>query len=105
MAITVFTKDGCRDCDRTKDILDSKGVVYDVLNAQHDPEAFDFVVNVIGVKQMPVVIIHDDDWRDFRPEQDISGIEQPYCWSGIRYDRLAGLETLLEELEQQKVAA
>lgn len=105
MAITVFTKDNCRDCDRTKEIIDGKQIEYSVLNAQHDPEAFNFVVNTIGVKQMPVVIIHDGDWRDFRPEAGINTVDQPLCWSGLRYDRLVGLEALLEERESQSVAA
>lgn len=100
MAITVFTKNACPDCEQTKRHLSSKEIDHEVVAADENPEAFDFIVNTLGIRQMPVVILHDGDWRDFRPDRAHEMHQQPTLWSGLRLDRLYGLPKQLAELGQ-----
>lgn len=67
MDITVYTKDACKQCDMTKDVLDAKGIVYEVRDLA-DP------VNLAEVKahgylQAPVVVTDEDHWSGFRPDK------------------------------------
>lgn len=69
--VTVYGQPGCRYCDTVKDKLDTAGVKYDYIDISEHDEAKNYVVNVLGAKQVPVVaddrsvIIGDkpDDWE------------------------------------------
>ena|GEM_PF-5843373 len=98
MTITIIKKADCPDCTSTEQFLDSRGIEHNALRADLDPEVFDFVVNVIGVRRMPVVLLHEGDWRDFRPEEGVHIDQQSNVWSGLRRDRLYGLPKQLEAL-------
>lgn len=68
LAVTIFTKNGCAICDRTKATFDDKGVPYIAINVEEDLEPreefggltpFEHVVSKFG-RSMPAVVVADD---------------------------------------------
>ena len=68
MAITVYTKPACVQCNATYRALDSKGIDYEVLDLTQDPAALE-QVKALGYLQAPVVITDEDHWSGFRPDK------------------------------------
>ncbi|MBM7366903.1 glutaredoxin-like protein NrdH [Gordonia hydrophobica] len=68
MAITVYTKPACVQCNMTYKALDKAGLEYDVVDISQDDEARDYVM-ALGYLQAPVVVVGDDHWSGFRPER------------------------------------
>lgn len=75
MSVTVYVTNRCQKCKRTKEIFDSKGLDYDVVNIENDDEARDYVTLELGAICAPVVVVKDDGgnvidhWSDFRAEK------------------------------------
>lgn len=105
LTMTIFTKNQCAICDRTKTHFESKGVPFEYINVEEDTEpraelggvtAFEYVVTNYA-RQMPVVIVEDDlGWRDW--------------WSGGRMDKWRDTVQLFDEAgllipEEQRVRA
>ena len=53
MAITVYTKPACVQCNATYKALDKQGLEYDVIDISEDSEARDYVM-ALGYLQAPV---------------------------------------------------
>ena len=68
MAITVYTKPSCVQCNATYRALDSKGIEYNVLDLSEDPSALE-AVKELGYLQAPVVVTDDEHWSGFRPDK------------------------------------
>ena len=68
MAITVYTKPSCVQCNATYRALDSKGIEYEVHDLSQDPAALE-QVKALGYLQAPVVITDEDHWSGFRPDK------------------------------------
>ncbi len=72
MAITVYTKPACVQCNMTYKTLDKLGLEYEVVDISLDDEARDFVM-ALGYLQAPVVVVggagSDEHWSGFRPER------------------------------------
>ena len=68
MAITVYTKPSCVQCNATYRALDSKGIDYEVLDLSVDPTALEHVKS-LGYLQAPVVVTDEDHWSGFRPDK------------------------------------
>jgi glutaredoxin-like protein NrdH len=68
MAITVYTKPSCVQCNATYRALDSKGIEYDILDLSEDPAALEHVKS-LGYLQAPVVVTDEDHWSGFRPDK------------------------------------
>jgi glutaredoxin-like protein NrdH len=68
MAITVYTKPSCVQCNATYRALDSKGIEYNILDVSEDPAALE-QVKALGYLQAPVVITDEDHWSGFRPDK------------------------------------
>ena len=73
MAITVYTKPSCVQCNATYRALDSKGIDYEVLDLSEDAAALERVKS-LGYLQAPVVIVDGeavggDHWSGFRPDK------------------------------------
>lgn len=67
--ITVFTKNGCPQCEMTKNVLKGEGIEFEVRNVEEDQEAFDYVVEVLKLRQMPVVEVEGQKpFSGFRPD-------------------------------------
>ncbi|WP_298445797.1 glutaredoxin domain-containing protein, partial [Gordonia sp. (in: high G+C Gram-positive bacteria)] len=56
MAITVYTKPACVQCNATYKALDKHGLEYDVVDISQDDEARDYVM-ALGYLQAPVVVV------------------------------------------------
>jgi len=68
MAITVYTKPSCVQCNATYRALDKKGVEYNKVDISQDATALEHVRG-LGYMQAPVVVTDDDHWSGFRPDK------------------------------------
>ena len=68
MAVTVYSKPACVQCNATKRALDGKGISYTSVDISEDPNALD-VVKAMGYMQAPVVVTANDHWSGFRPDK------------------------------------
>lgn len=68
MAVTVYTKPSCVQCNATYRALDSKGIEYNVLDLSQDEAALE-AVKEMGYLQAPVVVTEEDHWSGFRPDK------------------------------------
>lgn len=69
MAITIYTKPNCVQCNATYRALDSGGLEYAVVDITEDSQARDYVM-ARGYLQAPVVVVDDaDHWSGFRPDR------------------------------------
>lgn len=67
--ITVFTKNGCPQCEMTKNVLKGEGIEFEVRNVEEDEEAFTYVVETLKLRQMPVVEVEGlEPFSGFRPD-------------------------------------
>lgn len=68
MAITLYTKPACVQCNATKKALDRAGLEYTTIDVSVDDEARDYVM-ALGYLQAPVVEVDGDHWSGFRPDR------------------------------------
>jgi len=68
MSIIIYTKSNCVQCDTTKHALDRRGIAYQLINLDIQPEATG-ELRTLGYRQVPVVITPDDSWSGFRPDK------------------------------------
>ena len=68
MRIIIYTKDNCVQCNATKNAMDRKGIDYQLINLDTQPEAIDNLKS-LGYRQVPVVMTQDDHWGGFRPDK------------------------------------
>jgi glutaredoxin-like protein NrdH len=68
MAVTVYTKPACVQCNATYRALDKKGITYQSVDISQDPAALERVRS-LGYMQAPVVITDQDHWSGFRPDK------------------------------------
>jgi glutaredoxin-like protein NrdH len=67
--VTVYTKNGCPQCDMTKNVLSGEGIDFEVFNIEDDDVKYDYVVNTLGLRQMPVVVVEGKEpFSGFRPD-------------------------------------
>ena len=73
VAVVVYTKNECRQCDRTKMILDREGIVYTLVNVEEDQAAFDYVTKTLNRREMPTVVASTTDgdvvWSGLQPDK------------------------------------
>ena len=68
MAITVYTKPACVQCNATYCALDKAGIEYDVIDITENAQARDYVMS-LGYLQAPVVVAGENHWSGFRPDE------------------------------------
>lgn len=68
MAVTVYSKPACVQCNATYRLLDSRDIDYDIVDISQDAEALDRV-RELGYMSAPVVITDADHWAGFRPDK------------------------------------
>lgn len=68
MAVIVYSKPACVQCNATYRALDAKGIDYDVIDLSQDLSALEYVKG-LGYLQAPVVVTDDDHWSGFRPDK------------------------------------
>ncbi|MFQ3543449.1 glutaredoxin family protein [Halobacillus rhizosphaerae] len=68
--VTVYTKNGCVQCEMTKNVLKGEGVEFTAINVEEDQEAFNYVVEVLKLSQMPVVVVEGEKpFTGFQPDK------------------------------------
>ncbi|UKA59190.1 glutaredoxin family protein [Arthrobacter sp. FW306-2-2C-D06B] len=71
VAVVVYTKNDCRQCDMTKGLLTKEGVHFTSVNVEEDATAYRYVTETLGIRQMPVVITStlegEEVWSGFQP--------------------------------------
>jgi glutaredoxin-like protein NrdH len=79
-SVTVYTKNGCPQCDMTKRVLKGEGIEFTTINVDEiHPEtkeltekavkARKFIIEDLGLSSMPVVIVDDQEpFTGFRPD-------------------------------------
>ncbi|EOW6719406.1 glutaredoxin-like protein NrdH [Cronobacter dublinensis] len=67
MRITIYTRNDCVQCHATKRALESRGIAFDTINLDEQPEAID-TLREQGFRQLPVVMADDLNWSGFRPD-------------------------------------
>lgn len=72
MAITVYTKPACVQCDATKRLLNKLELDYDTVDITEDATALEMILSK-GFQAAPVVNAGDDWWSGFNPEK-INGL-------------------------------
>lgn len=64
MSIIVYTKNGCSKCDLSKAVLNGEGIIFSSVNIEDDTpqgrDAFDYIVNVLELRSMPVIVKNDE---------------------------------------------
>ena len=68
MAITVYSKPNCVQCNATYRALDKAGLRYETVDISLDVEALEQVKS-LGYAQDPVVMAGEDHWSGFRPDK------------------------------------
>ncbi|CCJ76445.1 glutaredoxin-like protein NrdH [Cronobacter muytjensii] len=67
MRITIYTRNDCVQCHATKRALESRGLAFDTINLDEQPEAID-TLREQGFRQLPVVMADELSWSGFRPD-------------------------------------
>lgn len=72
MAVIVYTRPGCVQCRATTNLLDRKGVAYELIDISDKPEIATSL-QAEGHKSLPVVFVNDgmiqESWVGFRPDR------------------------------------
>jgi len=68
MAVTVYTKDNCVQCEATKRHLDKIDVAYETVNITNNIGALDKLIS-LGYRSAPVVVTDEDSWAGYIPEK------------------------------------
>lgn len=67
MRITIYTQNDCVQCHATKRAMESRGLAFEMVNVDHEPEAAD-ELRAMGFRQLPVVVAGETKWSGFRPD-------------------------------------
>jgi glutaredoxin-like protein NrdH len=67
MRITIYTRNNCVQCHATKRAIESRGLAFDLINLDNNPDAIDDL-RARGFRQLPVVVTEQESWSGFRPD-------------------------------------
>ena len=67
MSIIIYTRNNCVQCYATKRAMESRGMVFEMVNIDQQPEAAE-TLRAQGFRQLPVVIAGETRWSGFRPD-------------------------------------
>lgn len=66
--ITVFSRQNCTQCKRTKDLLEAKGLEFYVVDITDDDKMAEALKRQ-GYRQLPVVMTETEAWTGFNPQK------------------------------------
>ena len=70
--ITVYSTTHCSQCLMTNRRHTKRGLEFEEVNLEENPDQLNFVKNVLGYSQAPVVIVEEENqtrhWSGFRPD-------------------------------------
>jgi glutaredoxin-like protein NrdH len=68
--VTVYTKNGCPQCDMTKRVLEGEGIEFEAINVDENQEAKNYVIEELGLRSMPVVVVEGKEpFTGFQPDK------------------------------------
>ena len=67
MSIIIYTRNNCVQCHATKRAMESRGMVFEMVNIDQQPEAAE-TLRAQGFRLLPVVIAGETRWSGFRPD-------------------------------------
>ncbi|HCM9482853.1 glutaredoxin-like protein NrdH [Enterobacter kobei] len=67
MSIIIYTRNNCVQCHATKRAMESRRMVFEMVNIDQQPEAAE-TLRAQGFRQLPVVIAGETRWSGFRPD-------------------------------------
>ena len=67
MSSIIYTRNNCVQCHATKRAMESRGMVFEMVNIDQQPEAAE-TLRAQGFRQLPVVIAGETRWSGFRPD-------------------------------------
>ena len=67
MNVQVYTTAWCRDCRSAKQFLDQHGVAYTEINVDADPSASAELVNRVGKRAVPQLVIDGESFQPYKP--------------------------------------
>ena len=67
MNVQVYTTAWCRDCRSAKQFLDQHGVAYTEINVDADPSASAELVNRVGKRAVPQLVIDGEWFQPYKP--------------------------------------
>lgn len=76
MAVTVYSKPACVQCNATYRALGKAGIEYAVVDITENAQAREHVMS-LGYLQAPVVVAGDDHWAGFRPDRIKTLMDRP----------------------------
>lgn len=59
--ITIYTTNTCAYCQAVKQLLDHKGLGYEVINLDDQPEKREEMLKLTSIMTVPVVAIYDEE--------------------------------------------
>ena len=66
--IKVYGREDCTHCDAAKRFFDRKGIDFQYVDLDKNPDAYKKIVSE-GYSQLPVVKTLDGDWQGSRPDK------------------------------------
>lgn len=77
MAVTVYAKPACVQCNATYKALDKRGIAYEKVDITRDSDARDYVM-ALGYLQAPVVVAGGEHWSGYKPDR-LAALRQLDC--------------------------
>ena len=62
--VTIYTKERCINCDKSKLLMKRLGIAYKEISLEHTPGALDEVLSM-GFQAAPVIVSAEDKWSGF----------------------------------------
>ena len=67
MLIVIYTRNNCVQCHATKKAMESRGLDFEMVNVDLQPDQADSL-RAQGFRQLPVVVAGETSWSGFRPD-------------------------------------
>ncbi|MBC6556369.1 glutaredoxin-like protein NrdH [Citrobacter braakii] len=67
MLIVIYTRNNCIQCHATKKAMESRGLDFEMVNVDLQPDQADSL-RAQGFRQLPVVVAGETSWSGFRPD-------------------------------------
>jgi glutaredoxin-like protein NrdH len=80
MKVEVYSKPACVQCVQSKRMLEKFNINYVEYDVIDNADAYDFVVNILGYRAAPVIVIRNSEG------------EVAESWSGFNPDKLSELK-------------
>jgi glutaredoxin len=67
MNVKMYSSEWCPDCRRAKHFLDEHGIEYSVINVDQDAAAEQELLNKVGKRAVPQLVIDGEWFQPYRP--------------------------------------